>query len=331
MYYAWSTAEQPDQSWSLPLSAVFEPAGNDEGNGTHRICAGRRAVIAASTCGPIRLVRRPLAIEGRILDQLGFRLVQAGTSEYVTSKGAALVRTGDFQVIDLQKPSQFSCLIESDTFAEVTLWLPRARLQSLIGREYDLHGSVFKAESPAVRVLASVLKSVSEENQRLTASLLDDLSDGLAALCASATRQSSNLVLAPHDSLAVICRYIESNLGARDLGVDRLVRTFGLSRASVYRLFEPLDGVAKYIRSRRLERAHQYLCAASLDNRRIAPIAYRVGFRSMAAFNRAYQEAYACTPRETRAMRAAEAEPAKHLARPREIGVLARCLLEMSL
>jgi AraC-like DNA-binding protein len=199
----------------------------------------------------------------------------------------------------------------------------------LIGHEYDLHGSVLKAENPAVRVLASTLRSISEQGEPISG-LIDELSGGLAALAAAASRQSSELAIAPHDSLAVICRYIESNLGARDLGVDKLVRTFGLSRASVYRLFEPLEGVATYIRSRRLERAHQEICAAGLDSRRIAPIAYGVGFRSMAAFNRAYQEAYACTPRESRALRALGPKPGKHIAASPQVGVLARCLLEMS-
>jgi AraC-like DNA-binding protein len=271
-----------------------------------------------------------MAIEGRLLDQLGFRVVLSGTVEIATSRGLAVAGTGDVQVIDLQKPAELACGVRGEAFAEITLWLPRLRLQSLIGNEYDLHGTVLKANNPTVRVLASALRSLSEEDERLTADLIDDLSDGLAALCAAASRQSSELPVAPHDSLAVICRYIESNLGARDLGVDKLVRTFGLSRASVYRLFEPLEGVATYIRSRRLERAYQEICAAGLDNRRIAPIAYRVGFRSMAAFNRAYQQAYACTPRETRARRAAGLRPGRHLAPSTEIGLLAHCLLDMS-
>jgi len=73
------------------------------------------------------------------------------------------------------------------------------------------------------------------------------------------------------------------------------------------------------------------LTVATLTPARLLGVDDRRTKAVRANLNRAYQEAYACTPRETRAMRAAEAEPAKHLARPREIGVLARCLLEMSL
>lgn len=330
MYYDWSSSDQIHQKWWDILAAVFESEGHD-GHGTHRIWAGRHAVVAGSSCTPIRLFRTPRALRGRLLDQFGFRLVLSGTAKIETSRGSAIAGAGDFLVIDLQKPAQIGCGVGNETFSEITLWLPRSRLQALIGDEHQLHGSVLKADQPAVRVLASVLKSAVAEGDGLSAILIDDLSIGFAALAAAAAgRQSSLLAAAPQDSLVVICRYIESNLGARDLGVATLVRTFGLSRASLYRLFEPVGGVANYIRSRRLERAHQEICAAGLDSRRIAPIAYRSGFKSIAAFNRAYQEAYACTPRQSRAQRMFGPKSEKPLARSEQMGVLAHCLLEMS-
>jgi AraC-like DNA-binding protein len=329
VYYDWSSADPVHQKWWEVLAAVFESIGHD-GRGTHRIWAGRHAVVAGSSCTPIRLFRTPRALRGRLLDQFGFRLVLSGTAEIETSRGSAIAGAGDFQVIDLQKPARLGCGVGSETFSEITLWLPRTRLQALIGDEHQLHGSVLKAEHPAVRVLASALKSAVAEGDALSANLIDDLSTGFAALAAAASRQSSMLAAAPQDSLVVICRYIESNLGARDLGVVTLVRTFGLSRASLYRLFEPVGGVANYIRSRRLERAHQEICTAGLDSRRIAPIAYRSGFKSIAAFNRAYQEAYARTPRQSRAQRMFGPKSEKHLAQSEQMGVLAHCLLEMS-
>jgi AraC-like DNA-binding protein len=329
VYYDWPSADAICHKWWEVLTAVFEPVVND-GCGTHRIWSGRQAVIAGSTCTPLRLFRTPHAIGGRLLDQFGFRLVVSGTTEIATSRGAAIARPGDFQVIDLQKPAQLACGTGTETFSEITLWLPRPRLQALIGDEHHLHGSVLRAEQPAVRVLASALQSAVAEGDRLSASVIDDLSTGFAALAAAAGRQASSLVAAPQDSLVVICRYIESNLGSRDLGVAALVRTFGLSRASLYRLFEPVGGVAAYIRSRRLERAHQEICTAGLDSRRIAPIAYQSGFKSIAAFNRAYRETYARTPRQSRAQRNFGPKRDRDLALSGPPGVLARCLLEMS-
>src|SRR6202012_3485012 len=98
--------------------------------------------------------------------------------------------------------------------------------------------------------------------------------------------------------------------------------------ASLYRLFEPVNGVANYIRARRLEHAHQELVAAGLDSRRIAPIAHRYGFKSTAFFNRAYQQAYACTPGQSRARSIAGQKMPKNSVLPERIGLLADRLLE---
>ncbi len=117
-------------------------------------------------------------------------------------------------------------------------------------------------------------------------------------------------------------------MGARDLGVDKLANTFGLSRASLYRLFEPVGGVASYIGTRRLARARQELTAPGLEDRRIGPIAYRAGFQSIPAFNRAFRAAYGQTPRSTRKP---EGGKPINFKSPR-VGwvILARWLLEIS-
>ena len=105
---------------------------------------------------------------------------------------------------------------------------------------------------------------------------------------------------APLETLVTLCRYVEGNLTARDLGAEKLAAVFGLSCASLYRLFEPVGGVASFIRERRLARAHQELTTPGLQNRRIGPIAYQAGFHSIAAFNRAFRATYGETPRNVR-------------------------------
>ena len=134
---------------------------------------------------------------------------------------------------------------------------------------------------------------------------MDELVSGVVGLCARVIgyphrRAGSEARPPPLESFVTVCRFVEANLGARDLGVDKLATTFGLSRASLYRLFEPVGGVASYIRTRRLARARQELTAPGLEDRRIGPIAYRAGFQSIPAFNRAFRAAYGQTPRSAR-------------------------------
>jgi len=133
---------------------------------------------------------------------------------------------------------------------------------------------------------------------------------------------------APLESFVTLSQFIEANLGARDLGVEKLARTFGLSRASLYRLFEPVGGVASYIRTRRLNRAYQELTATGLENRRIGPIAYGAGFRSIPAFNRAFRTSFGQPPRDVRKSKVTM--PATRAPATEKMGPLARWLLELS-
>lgn len=94
----------------------------------------------------------------------------------------------------------------------------------------------------------------------------------------------------------------------------------------MYRLLEPVGGVASFIRERRLARAHHELSVPGLQDRRIGPIAYQAGFQSIATFNRAFLAAYGETPRNIRKPRLGSARRVK--CSPDEIGVLARWLLD---
>jgi AraC-like DNA-binding protein len=105
----------------------------------------------------------------------------------------------------------------------------------------------------------------------------------------------------PLASFVSIRRYIDRNLAAPELGVDMIARNFGLSRASLYRLFEPIGGISGYIRKQRLGRAFQEITTAKKADHRIGPIAYRLGFANINSFNRAFRDRYGVSPREARA------------------------------
>jgi AraC-like DNA-binding protein len=198
-----------------------------------------------------------------------------------------------------------------------------------------IHGQVVRASAPGATVVAAALQALLPQLDATTAAEMDELVSGIVGLCARVVALSSRSRRArsaagppPLESFVTVCRFVEANLGARDLGMDKLARTFGLSRASLYRLFEPVGGVASYIRTRRLARARQELTAAGLEDRRIGPIAYRAGFQSIPAFNRAFRAAYGQTPRSTRKP---EGGPVIDPKTPRRrMGILARWLLEIS-
>jgi AraC-like DNA-binding protein len=180
-------------------------------------------------------------------------------------------------------------------------------------------------------VAAAAFRALLSQLDAVTVEELDEVAAGVAALVGHAIRSCPASAApqptqpAPLESLVTLCRYVEDNLTARDLGAAKLAATFGLSRASLYRLFAPVGGVASFIRERRLARALHELSAPGRQNRRIGPIAYQAGFHSIAAFNRAFRAAYGKTPRNVRKPVSGIVPDVKPLG---EIGVLARWLLE---
>lgn len=94
-------------------------------------------------------------------------------------------------------------------------------------------------------------------------------------------------------------RLIRANLGAHTLGPRMLCRAAGVSRSTLYRLFEPSGGVAAAIQRERLDVAHAALADPS-DARPIRHIAESLAFADASTFSRAFRDAFGCTPRDVR-------------------------------
>jgi AraC-like DNA-binding protein len=90
-------------------------------------------------------------------------------------------------------------------------------------------------------------------------------------------------------------RFILSNLASPNLTPDALGRELAISRTRLYELFEMSDGVANYIRRRRLSSAHAMLADPS-DNRKIAEVGLAIGFDSAANFSRAFTQQFGYSP-----------------------------------
>ena len=83
----------------------------------------------------------------------------------------------------------------------------------------------------------------------------------------------------------------------RWLGAASIGAALKVSRATLYRLFEPHGGVASYLRERRLLRIHATLCAPG-PRRSLAAIAEDHGFQSAAQFSRAFRAQFGYSPSE---------------------------------
>lgn len=94
----------------------------------------------------------------------------------------------------------------------------------------------------------------------------------------------------------LICAFIETRLDDLNLGVRMLLANFGVSRASLYRMFEKSGGVRQYISNRRLFRAVLDLSGHPIHRGRITEMASKWGFSSSPNFNRAFRNKFGVTP-----------------------------------
>lgn len=109
--------------------------------------------------------------------------------------------------------------------------------------------------------------------------------DADALHCAAATKQSAPPP-ANDPALLAMLEYIDTHLGECDLGEHILCKRFMLSRATLYRRFQAVGGVARYIRERRLQRAQQHL--AHNPGCSLTWLLYEMGFASERQFQRSF-------------------------------------------
>jgi AraC-like DNA-binding protein len=105
---------------------------------------------------------------------------------------------------------------------------------------------------------------------------------------------------------------IRANLGSARLDSQRIATLAGVSRSTLYRLFEDEGGVAAHVRRVRLDTVHAALSDPDQCGRPIQAIASEAGFHCIASFNRSFKARFGASPGEVRAAQdLAEEAPAR--------------------
>lgn len=183
----------------------------------------------------------------------------------------------------------------------LSLYLPRDAVPELEGAlEIAANG---RLQGPMAQVLADLLEGLVDGLPDLSASEAPHLATAIEALLRGACPDgvdSASRALVGAGQLARLRRLIRDNLGLATLGPDRLCRMAGISRSQLYRLFEPLGGVARSIQRERLRWAFRRL-ADPTEQRSIAAVAETVGMFDPSTFSRAFRQEFGCPPGEVRA------------------------------
>jgi AraC-like DNA-binding protein len=177
-------------------------------------------------------------------------------------------------------------------------FMPRETLEELLPSPRDIHATPL--QGAAASILADLLQSLTRRLPSMPkAEAADVAKSTMHLVAASLTPTSFALERAkPAIEAALLrqaCRYIDLHLNEEDFSAGQLSTTFRISRATLYRLFEPYGGVAHYVRERRLVRAHAAICERE-GRRPINLVAEEHGFKSAAQFSRAFRDHFGYPP-----------------------------------
>jgi AraC-like DNA-binding protein len=94
-------------------------------------------------------------------------------------------------------------------------------------------------------------------------------------------------------------RYIDAHLGREGVSMDEVVAVTGVSRATLYRLFAPYGGLARFMWSRRLDAVRRSICNPA-ERRSLNVLAQTHGFSDAAHFTRAFKTEFGVRPSDLR-------------------------------
>ncbi|THD58088.1 AraC family transcriptional regulator [Phenylobacterium sp.] len=249
--------------------------------------------------------RGPLMIARGGLDHICVLIYTQGGCSLDLEGRSAEVHAGDACFLDLSRP----VTLRAPDYASLTLILPRATLQAYVADLDALHGRILRKSHPLNAMLVSHLQMLFAQAPTLNAADGAVAAKGAAALVAAfvgASEDGRDLIARskPAATLPTFRQHIEKHLGDLDLGPDSLCQRFGVSRATLFRAFEPMGGVRRYILQRRLARARRLIVDPADAHRRVGSIALQCGFGNTSVFSRAFQSAFGLSPTELRAAQA---------------------------
>ena len=207
------------------------------------------------------------------------------------------VNQGDISLLDMADP----LATRAQASTVLSLVIPR----ELVRDAGKLPcGAVLPAASPMAAILGNHLLTVWRQLAHASLEALGPVNETLVATTVAAfrgLRQDPEQALAGLPEQArreAVCAYILRCLGQDDLSPEHLCRQFGFSRAGLYRLFEPLGGVAGFIREARLRRCYDELArpGALGRPRRVIDVAMRWGFNSQSHFTRLFRRTFDVLP-----------------------------------
>ncbi|PST26363.1 AraC family transcriptional regulator [Mesorhizobium plurifarium] len=255
-------------------------------------------VVTSASLGGQRYVRSPARVRRDGMDHFVFNLYRTGGWKAQTPRREFEGKAGQVSVLDLSS----ELISDEPNSSLVALFVPRSLLEERLPNLAALHGSA--PSGPHAVLLAEYLDMLVRRLPTLPGGDEQALSRATCEMLTACLAPSLVNVEAARPGLELVLqrrakRFIEAHLNSSELSTDAICNAVGVSRRTLYRLFDQEGGVLHYVRSRRLERIRAVL-ADPRETRRISEIAAEFGFLRSDHFARAFKHQYGQSARDLR-------------------------------
>jgi len=258
--------------------------------------------------GASRFTRTAKTIAERGTDQMLVVCYTSGPFKITTAGHTRQVEAGELLFIDLSQ----EITIEAAAVENISLAMSRRKLETMVPFIDDAHGFI-REPGPLSNLLRGTMNSTMAMGPTIPvvdARAIANATIDLAASCLEPlsrqqvdTKSGRSTV-----SLVTIKTLIEQRLSDAELRPQTLLDEFGITRSTLYRLFEPLGGVSAYITERKLHRAFRIMTDTLQPRRRISQLALELGFSHPSAFTRAFKDFFGLSPTDVQMLAAQSKE-----------------------
>ena len=159
-------------------------------------------------------------------------------------------------------------------------------------------------DTPLGHLLGDYMMALERRLPSLTEAELPRLANAVSAMIAAAVAPSTERVAGAQRQIDVgrkerVRQAVRRHLRTPTLKAKTLARLVGMSRSSLYRLFEDTGGVARHIQRERLLEAHAVLTNPA-NSRSISAIAEDLCFADASSFSRSFKREFGHSPSEAR-------------------------------
>ena len=263
------------------------------------VCAWRLAgvILFDRRLSGVAHERTPERIQQDGFDHFTLQLLVEGVLEIDSGAGFVTLEPGQVALLDMTRPMRN----RMNGAHVVTASVSREMMQAALGATVHLQGRIIAPDKALL--LADYMKSLTARASQIgeadlpavSRALIDLLTVAAGGVNTGRGADAGRLEFARRESVK---RFIEANLES-ELTADLISDATGVSRATLYRIFQDEGGVVRLVQARRLVRLRALLSDPTED-RSLADIALGCGFRSESHMSRLFRDAFAATPGEYR-------------------------------